>query len=110
MGDFMNISIGQRWYRNGFEVGGGRNPIRRGESVVIHACPPERRWVIFRRESNGVLVGGYHPAVFGKFFSPNPQDIVLFEDGKFHLTVKGYEVVADTLAEAEALQIQARKA
>ena len=45
-----------------------------------------------------------------KYYSQNPQGVVLFEDGKFKLTVNGHEVIADTLAEAEALQVQARKA
>ena len=80
-----------------------------GEPVIISGCPPRNRWVSFKRESNGVLVGGYHPEVFRRYYSPNPQGVVLFEDGKFKLTINGSEVIANTMAEAEALQLQARR-
>ena len=79
------IAVGQHWYRNSFELGYGRNPMKHGESVVIVGCPPQRKHVSFKRESNGVIVNGYHPAVFRRYYSPNPQGVVLFEDGKFKI-------------------------
>jgi hypothetical protein len=88
----VNIEAGQRWYRNSFETGrGGRNPFRKGESVVIVGCPPLRTWVSFRRESTGSITGGYHPRVFEKYFAPNPQGVVLFEDGKYKLTINDHQ-------------------
>ena len=97
------ISIDQRWQRNHFEISRcGRNPFRPGEFVVIVGCPPRGKHVSFKRESNGVVTTGYHPNVFKRYFS---RGYVLYEDGKYKLNVNGLDVIVDTLAEVEALQV-----
>lgn len=103
------ISVGQRWYRNDFELArGGRNPFKQGDSVIISRCPPCNRGVSFTRESNGAHSFGFSPRVFMKYFSLHPQGVVLFDDGKFRLVINGKEIVVGTIAEAEAAQLRAR--
>jgi hypothetical protein len=72
--------------------------------VVIVGCPPRRKHVSFRRENNGAVTSGYHPAVFKRYFT---QGFVLYEDGKYKMNVNGHDVIVDTLAEVEALQVAA---